>query len=186
LVNDSRGQRRRYREAFCEQQDFQIVQGREGKAPVRVRVMDDPQPASLQGDRPERIVLCKSEPRGEKEHAIVSKAEGRFLDALGKLAARVENKRLKARSKIEQAIGRIQARHPRAGKFYAITLEEKAEGLRVRWTRDDERLVQAAGLWVVTCCVPMPMCSFACRLIIFSETSCGRWNRKEIIVTGIH
>jgi transposase len=147
LVNDSRGQRQRYREAFREQQDFQIVQGREGKAPVRVRVMDDPQPASLQGDRPERIVLCKSEPRGEKEHAIVSKAEGRFLDALGKLAARVENKRLKARSKIEQAIGRIQARHPRAGKFYAITLEEKAEGLRVRWTRDDERLAEAAGLW---------------------------------------
>ena len=147
LVNDSRGQRQRYREAFRRQKGFQIVQGREGKAPVRVRVMDDPQPADLNGDRPERIVLCKSEPRGEKEQAIVSNAERRLLDALGKLAARVENKRLKARSKIEQAIGRIQARHPRARKFYTITLEDDAQGLRVRWTRDDERLAEAADLW---------------------------------------
>jgi transposase len=147
LVNDSRGQRQRYLEVFREQQEFQIVQGREGKAPVRVRVMDDPQPADLDGDRLERIVLCKSEPRGEKEHAIVSNAERRFLDALGKLATRVEKKRLKARSKIEQAIGRIQARHPRAKKFYTITLENAAEGLRLRWTRDDELLAEAADLW---------------------------------------
>ena len=147
LVNDSRGQRQRYREAFREQQDFQIVQSREGKAPVRVRVMDDPQPADLDGDKPERIVLCKSEPRGEKEQAIVSNAERRFLEALGKLAARVEKGRLKARSKIEQAIGRIKARHPRAAKFYAVTLEDAAEGPRVRWTRDDQRLAEAADLW---------------------------------------
>ena len=147
LVNDTRGQRPRYLEAFREQQGFQIVHGREGKAPVRVRVMEDPLPAALAGDGPERIVLCKSEPRGEKEHAIVSNAERRFLDALGKLAARVENKRLKARSKIEQMIGRIQARHPRARKFYTITLEDDAAGLRVRWTRDDELLAQAADLW---------------------------------------
>jgi len=147
LVNDTRGQRQRYLEMFREQQGFQIVQGREGKPPVRVRVMEDPQPADLDGDGPERIVLCKSEPRGEKEHAIVSNAERRFLDALGKLAARVENKRLKARPKIEQMIGRIQARHPRARKFYTITLEDDAAGLRVRWTRDDELLAQAADLW---------------------------------------
>ena len=147
LVNDTRGQRQRYLEMFREPQGFQIVQGREGKAPVRVRVMEDPQPADLAGDGPERIVLCKSEPRGEKEHAIVSNAERRFLDALGKLAARVENKRLKARPKIEQMIGRIQARHPRARKFYTITLEDDAAGLRVRWTRDDELLAQAADLW---------------------------------------
>ena len=147
LVNDSRGQRRRYREAFSGKRGFHVVQGREGKAPVRVRVMDDPQPAELRGDRTERIVLCKSEPRGEKEQAIVSNAERRLLDALGKLSARVENKRLKARSKIEQAIGRIQARHPRARKFYKIGLEHDAGGLHVRWTRDDELLAEAADLW---------------------------------------
>ncbi|MBN1511097.1 MAG: IS1634 family transposase [Phycisphaerae bacterium] len=147
LVNDSCRQRQRYLEAFREQQGFQIVQGREGKAPVRVRVMEDPQPADLDGDGSERIVLCKSDPRGEKEHAIVSNAERRFLEALGKLAARIEKKRLKARSKIEQAIGRIQAKHPRARKFYTIALENDAEGLRLTWTRDDELLAAAADLW---------------------------------------
>jgi transposase len=147
LVNDSRGQRQRYRDAFREKQGFQIVQGREGKAPVWVRVMNDPQPAELHGDRPERIVLCKSKPRGEKERAIVSNAERHLLEALGKLAARVENKRLKAQSKIEQAIGRIQARHPRAKKFYNIRLENDAAGMHVRWTRDDELLAEATDLW---------------------------------------
>lgn len=87
MVNDSRGQRQRYRESFREQQHFRIVQGREGKDPVRVRVMNDSQPADLDGYRPERIVLCKSEPHGEKEQAMVSNAERRFLEALGKLAA---------------------------------------------------------------------------------------------------
>lgn len=147
LVNDSRGQRHRYRDAFNEEHGFQIVQGREGKAPVRVRVMTDPQPADLYGDEPERIVLCKSEPRGEKEHAIVSNAERRLLEALGKLAARVENKRLKVPSKIEQAIGRIQARNPRAKKFYTIWLENDAGGPHVRWTRDDDQMAEAADLW---------------------------------------
>ena len=147
LVNDSRGQRQRYREAFRQEQDFKVVQGREGKAPVRVRVMDDPQPADLNGGRSERIVLCKSESRGEKERAIVTNAERRFLDALGKLAARVENKRLKVRSKIEQAIGRIQARHSRVGKFYTILLEDGRKGFRVKWTRDDEKLTETADLW---------------------------------------
>jgi transposase len=147
LVNDSRSQRQRYLKAFRQTQDFEVVEGREGKAPVRVRVIDDPQPADLDGDGAERIVLCKSEPRGEKERAIVSNAERRFLDALGKLAARIEKKRLKARSKIEQAIGRIQSRHPRARRFYTIALDSDAEGLHLRWTREDDLLEEASDLW---------------------------------------
>lgn len=147
LVNDSRRQRQRYLDAFRQTQGFEVVEGREGKAPVRVRVIDDPQPADLDGDWAERIVLCKSEPRGEKERAIVSNAERRYLDALGKLATRIEKKQLKARSKIEQAIGRIQARHPRARRFYTIALESDAKGLRLRWTRDDNLLGEAADLW---------------------------------------
>jgi transposase len=147
LVNDSRGQRKRYLEAFREQKGFRIVQGREGKEPVWVRVLEEP-PAADQGDNAtERVVLCKSQPRGIKEQAIVSNAEYRLLDALRKLAARVEHKRLKARSKIEQAIGRIQARHPRAKRFYEITLQAGGAGLRLTWTRDDVLLQQAADLF---------------------------------------
>ncbi len=144
LVNDSRGQRHRYLDDFRQQQGFQIVEGRDGKAPVRVRVIDDPEPGGQGAQAAERIVLCKSEKRGQKEQAIVSNAERRLLDALGKLALRIENKRLKARSKIEQAIGRIKARHSRAGKFYTIALDEDARGIHLRWSRNDELHEQAA------------------------------------------
>lgn len=147
LVNDSRGQRKRYLEAFRGQKDFHIVQGREGKEPVWVRVLDDPQ-AIDQGHVPtERVVLCKSQPRGNKEQAILSNAERRLLDALRKLALRVEQKRLKNRSKIEQALGCIQARHPRARRFYEIKLEDDGKGLRLTWTRNDALHQEAADLF---------------------------------------
>jgi transposase len=65
---------------------------------------------------------------------------------LVKLAARVEHKRLKDRSKIEQAIGRIQARHPRARRFYRIELEDGAKGLLLTWTKDDALRQETADL----------------------------------------
>ena len=147
LVNDSRGQRKRYIETFREQKDFRIVQGREEKEPVWVRVMEDPHAAHPEGDAKERIVLCKSQLRGKKEQAIVSNAERRLLDALRKLALRVEKKRLRDRSKIEQALGRIQARHPRARRFYEVTLEDGDNGLRLNWSRNDALSQEAAELF---------------------------------------
>jgi len=143
LVNDTRGQRKRYIEIFRQQDGFQVVADREGKEPVYVRVMDDPR-AVVEDRTVERIVLCKSQPRGNKEQAIVSNAERRLLDDLRKLALRVERKRLKARSKIERAIGRIQSRHSRAKRFYEVTLEEGGHGLRLTWNRN-EVLFQEAG-----------------------------------------
>jgi len=77
----------------------------------------------------------------------MSNAERRFLEALEKLALRVENNRLRDRSKIQQAIGRIQARHRRARRYYEIHLEDTGGEARVRWTRDDEQLEQAADLY---------------------------------------
>jgi transposase len=146
LANDTRGQRKKYLEAFREEKEFQIVPGREGKEPVWVRVMDDPHAATHQGGPTERIVLCKSQPRGEKERAIVSNAECHLLEALQKLAARVEHKRLKDRPKIEQAIGRIQARHPRARRFYEILLKDGDDGLRLTWRREEALHQEASDL----------------------------------------
>lgn len=146
LVNDTRGQRKRYIEIFCKQDGFQVVAGRADKEPVYVRVMDDPLAAG--GDRPgERIVLCKSQPRGKKEQAIVSNAERRLLEDLRKLALRVERKRLRARSKIERAIGRIQSRHSRASRFYAVMLEDGSQGLRLTWERNEAMFREAADLF---------------------------------------
>jgi transposase len=148
LVNDSRVQRKRYLKEFQEKEGFKIVQGREGKAPVWVRVMNDPHaPEQGEGMAVERIVLCKSQPRGDKEQAIVSNAENHLLDALQKLASRVEHKRLKDRSKIEQAIGRIQARHPRARRYYQIAIQDSDCGLRVTWSRDNGLFKESADLF---------------------------------------
>jgi len=56
-----------------------------------------PQIADPHGVLGERLVLRKSQPRGNKEQAIVSNAERRSLNAVEKLALRVEHKRLPAR-----------------------------------------------------------------------------------------
>lgn len=165
LVNDSRGQRRRYLETFRENCGFSIVEGRESKEPVWVRVMDDTREPDTESGPDERIVLCKSLPRREKEQAIVSNAERRFLEAMRKLAARIEGGRLKNQSKIEQAIGCIQARHPRARRFYRIELEHDDHKLHLKWARNealrkdaddlfgcyvlrtDDRTMNEHGLW---------------------------------------
>jgi transposase len=146
LVNDTRCRRKRYLEIFRKQTGFQVVPGRAEKEQVYVRVMDDPQAAG--GNRPvERIVLCKSQLREKKEEAIISQAERRLLDDLRKLALRVERKRLKTRSKIERAIGRIQSRHSRAKRFYEVTLEDGGHGLRLTWKRNDVLFQEAGDLF---------------------------------------
>jgi transposase len=152
LVNDTRGQRSRYLDAFREQKGFQIVPGREDKEPVWVRVMNDPQATDQEDVPAERVVLCKSQPRGNKEQAIVSNAERRLLEALEKLASRIEHKRLKDRSKIEQAIGRIQARNPRARRFYRIELADGGKGLLLTWVRDEalrQKTTDLCGCYVL-------------------------------------
>lgn len=148
LVNDSRVQRHRYLNEFRQKDGFRVVKGREGKAPVWVRVMEDPQASRRDDHVPtERIVLCRSDPRGEKEQAIISNAEKRLLDDLQKLASRVKQKQLKDRIKIERAIGRLLARHPRVVRFYHVALQEDVGVWHLTWTKDDELLKEASELF---------------------------------------
>jgi len=145
LVNDSRRQRGRYREQFADKKDFQVITGREGKTPVSVRLMDDP---IGEEDLNERIVLCRSEARGEKEKAIVSNAERRLIEDLGKLVARVEKGRLKDPLKIQRAIGRLQARHRRVQRYYNIELTEaSAGGSSLVWKRNEIRMEESSELF---------------------------------------
>ena len=71
LVNDSRRGRKKWQAEFAQDALFQPVSGREHKSQVRIR--------SLDIKSGERLVLCKSEGRREKELAIRSGAETRFL-----------------------------------------------------------------------------------------------------------
>jgi transposase len=145
LVNDTRGCRGQYREQFARADGFRAIKGREGKGPVMVLVMDDSQGCG-HGETPERVVLCKSERRADKELAIISNAEKRFLEALANLARRVDQRRLRDRDKIQQAIGRIQAQHPRVRRYYHVKLEEQGGKFALSWTRDNDQFAQAAAL----------------------------------------
>lgn len=143
LGNDTRGQRQRYKAEFKDQKGFSKVQDRESKEPVMVRVMDDPY---AHGDVSERIVLCKSEGRGKKEHAMISNAEKRFLEALQKLSSRIAKRLLRDRDKIQQAIGRIQAGHTRVRRYYQVKLEEHLKGFKLTWVRDNQQFEEASDL----------------------------------------
>lgn len=145
LVNDTRRRRRRYRKEFLESTAFSVVEGRDGKAAVEVRVMDDPH-RDEDGPYDERVVLCKSERRRCKETAMVSNAEKRFLEALRKLRARIENGRLKNPVKIERALGRLQAKHSRVRRYYQIALERQDDCSTLTWARNDEMFDEAGDL----------------------------------------
>lgn len=92
------------------------------------------------------MVLCKSDARGKKEEAIVSKAEKRFLKALERLADRIEKGQLIDPKKIQQKIGSIKKTHKRVQRFYEVSLKELSIGdasakqprSKLGWSRKDE------------------------------------------------
>ncbi|NLB54955.1 MAG: IS1634 family transposase [Lentisphaerae bacterium] len=146
LVNDTRNRRKDYLEYFLEHEEFSVVPDRLGKPPVLVRVMDDVHSEQSDTSR-DRIVLCKSEQRGQKENAILSNAEKRFLDDINKLAKRIQKGQLKDLAKINRSIGRLSANHTRVNRFYTITLDETNQIPELRWERNDEKFDQASRLW---------------------------------------
>ena len=135
VVNITRGSRTRYARDFAAG-GFEPVPGRDPQSPVEVKTIPDP-------DDPEAsLVLCRSALRREKESAMLSRAESRFLGDLAALRERIEAGRLKSREKIERAIGRLQKKHPRATRFY--TLRHASGTLEA--TRDEERHAGTAEL----------------------------------------
>lgn len=73
------------------------------------------------GDGEVRI-LCVSEDRQQKDRAIRQVQEKRLLAALEKLAQRIAKKRLRAKGKVGEAIGRLKQRYSRAVRYYQIVL----------------------------------------------------------------
>ena len=134
LVNDSRRGRALYREEFIREEGFVAIERRPDQAVVKVRILADPESAAVP---PDRLVLCKSQGRREKETAMRSQAETRFLAALEKVAKRVKEGRLRDAAKIQRAIGRVQTGHSRVQRFYTVKLETDPT-LVLRWSREDQ------------------------------------------------
>jgi transposase len=174
LVNESRRSRATYQAEFEAQDQFQTVAGRQGKAEVKVRLIKDPHPPSQEeeeedkkkpsiaagaarlaeggGDKAQEpvaedyLVLCRSQGRRDKEQAIRSQSEERYLKALEKLAQRVARGRLKVPEKIERAIGRLQRHYSRIQRFYTVKVQgvgpDETGSARVVWERQEPAYAQ--------------------------------------------
>jgi len=131
LVNDTRRGRKQWREQFAQEDQFQPLTGRENQTEVKVRAVD------LPGGQ--RLVLCKSQGRREKELAIRSGAEQRFVAGLEKLHARLQKGRLTDGVKAQRALGKLLERAARVQRFYRVELKNPAD-LRagLSWQRQDE------------------------------------------------
>ena len=80
--------------------------------PVEVRSIPDPEnPGGV-------LVLCRSALRREKELAMISKAENRYLADTVALRERIAKGLLKDAAKIQRAIGRLEKKHPRVARFF--------------------------------------------------------------------
>lgn len=135
VVNGKRTTRQNFAEDFAETGDFRAVRGRDDKKPVFVKRLWAEHEVTL---------LCRSDDRKAKEDAMVSKTEERYLDALEKLAARIEKgdgrlhlDKPEGVTHVNQCAGRIASRYTRASKFYSVTYDEKER--KLSWTRDDEK-----------------------------------------------
>ena len=71
----------------------------------------------------EKVVLCTSSGRTEKDRAIREKQEGRLLADLQRLQGRIAGGRLKRELKIGEAIGRLKERYPRVARYHTITYD---------------------------------------------------------------
>jgi len=137
LVNDSRRGRKRYLDAFRDKEGFIEVKGR-GKrtTPVFIKPWTDP-------DTGDRLLLCKSDQRGEKEKAMLSRAEEHLVEDIRKLSMRIEKGRLKDPVKMQRAIGRVRAKNPRSARFYTIELLEKDKETKAEARTEAEIKIKA-------------------------------------------
>jgi len=147
LVNDSRPGRKKWHEEFAKS-GFSPIPGRDSKAAVLVRLLDvETEEDGDNGEKrilQERLVLCRSEGRREKELAIRSNAEERLLQAFAALEKRIRERRLKDPAKIQRAVGRVLQKNPRVARYYSVTVENQSgpsateNPPRLIWRRHDE------------------------------------------------
>jgi transposase len=135
IINITRGSRSRYAEHF-ENETFVPLPGRKPEKQVEVKRIADPESENRQ------LVLCRSAQRREKEYAIISRAEERFLADGESLRKRIETGRLKTPEVIERKIGALFKKHPRVARFYRA--EHKDHTLHL--VRNDSKLDEALAL----------------------------------------
>ena len=139
LVNDSRRGRQKWRAEFAQEERFEVIPGRGRRSPVKVRV--------LAVDGGQQVILCKSQGRREKEWAIRSGAEQKFLTGVAKLDARLQKGQLNDPLKVYRALGRVLSRGARVQRFYLVGLKDPQNPRAgLTWQRKDQVYQQDEAL----------------------------------------
>ena len=89
-------------------------------------------------------ILCKSDGREQKDRAIREKHEQHLLADLKKLKKRIATGRLKDKTKVYEAIGRLKERYPRVARYYEIGYEASSASLI--WEENAEKKTIAKQL----------------------------------------
>ena len=96
----------------------------------------------------EKFILCRSEGRKQKEHAMLERQVKRLEDELIKIALGITKGRLKNASQIERRIGRWLGRNPKAEGLFNIELvrntEDRLTDLKIERRKDIVDWVQKA------------------------------------------
>jgi transposase len=91
-------------------------------------------------------LICRSEDRRKKEHAIHSLFEKRIEASLQRIERRVaKSKKPLSQAVLERQVGRMLQRNQRSGRLFQIAFEKTADspsGLRLKWEKDE-----AEKLW---------------------------------------
>ena len=147
LINVTRSNRQTYA-GFFEEGGFEAIERRGEDDRVEVKCVPDP-------DHPHRhLVLCRSQPRREKEVSMLSRAEQRFLADAEALRKRLTAGRLKKSDLIQRAIGRLQKKHPRVARFYSLT-HRNGELEILRHEEKIEQALDRCGDYVLKTVRPM-------------------------------
>jgi transposase len=130
IVGTARKYLQRFRDDLCRADGWQqLLNG------VQVKLCQDSEGGS------ETFILCRSEARQAKEHAMQQQAEMRFETGLEAIRLTGERQRLSAATAY-QRLGRLKARHSRAAALFQVEVREKETGnpkagVEVHWTRNN-------------------------------------------------
>jgi transposase len=146
LVNDSRRCRITYADAFAQQSQFDSIEDRDCTTGVSVRLLEEEVEDELQFT--ECVVLCRSEARSEKERAIISKAEQRYLISLEKLQKRIREGKLVNKEKVIGSVGRLQGKHSRVRRYYDIEIVNNEKRVTdIIWHKKDNEFKRSTELF---------------------------------------
>jgi transposase len=117
--------------------EFAIISGRENKDPVHIAFRDIEN---------ERLVFCYSEKRAEKEKAILSQAEKKYIEDMTKLCQQLSRGRLKREGALERQLGRLQERHQRIARYYEVTVSKEVGNKTLTFIRKEDKFAPVQEL----------------------------------------